>query len=279
MARINQGCSRMHVTINGHRVFSATGGQPFDAAKPVVVFLHGAGCDRTSWMQLGRWSAHHGWSVLAPDLPGHGRSGGAALTSIEAMVDWTEQLLAAVNVARAALVGHSMGGAIALEVAARLGPRITHLVLIGTAAAIPVGKPLLDAAHTDPARAYDLMTQWALAPASRMGRNPSPGLWLPGHVRSVFGANAAPVLATDLSACAAWTTGSTAAARVTAKAHVIAADLDIMTPAKRGQDLANAIPGAGFTLLRQSGHMIMSEAPDACLQALRTALGPLAAAA
>ncbi len=262
----------MELTVDGHRVFAATGGRPFDQTRPVIVFLHGAGCDRTGWMQLGRWAAHHGWSVLAPDLPGHGRSGGPALTTIAALSEWTEHLLAVVKVERAALVGHSMGGAIALETAARLGPRITHLLLIGTAAAIPVGKALLDAARIAPEQAYEMMTQWALAPASRNGSNPTPGLWMVGTVRSIFGGNASSVLATDLTACAEWQTGLAAAGRIACPAQVIAGELDIMTPSNRGQDLAKAIQGAGFTLLPATGHMIMSEAPAACLAAVRSAV-------
>jgi pimeloyl-ACP methyl ester carboxylesterase len=269
----------MQLTVDGHKIFAATGGRPFDATRPTVVFLHGAGCDHTGWMQLGRWAAHHGWSVLAPDLPGHGRSGGAALTTIAALSAWTQQLLVAANVERAALVGHSMGGAIALETAARSGPHITHLILIGTAAAIPVGKALLDAARTVPEQAYDMMTQWALAPASHTGCNPTPGLWMAGAVRGVFGASTPDVLATDLTACAEWQTGPAAAARIGCPTTVIAGELDIMTPAKRGHELAKAIPGAHFTLLPRSGHMIMSEAPDACLTAMQLALIPQVQAA
>jgi pimeloyl-ACP methyl ester carboxylesterase len=262
----------MTLIVDGKAVFAATGGRPFDAAKPVVIFLHGAGGDRTVWMSLARWAAYHGWSVLAPDLPGHGRSAGAALTSLAAMSAWVEALMGSAKIERCALAGHSMGGAIALETAARLGNRITHLVPIGTAATIAVGPALLDAAKAAPAKAYDMMTEWALAPASRMGRNPTPGLWMAGAVRRSFYVNADDVLHTDLAACAAWTTGPDAAKRVVSPTHVIAAERDIMTSPKKGRDLANLIPGATFTQLAGVGHMIMHEAPDAVLAELRVAL-------
>jgi pimeloyl-ACP methyl ester carboxylesterase len=264
----------MLLTVDGHQVFAATGGRIFDPALPTVVFLHGAGCDRTGWMQQARWFAHHGWSVLAPDLPGHGRSKGQALASIAAMVAWTRQLLDAADVSRAALVGHSMGGAIALEAAATLGDKITHLGLIGTAAAIPVGAALLTAARESPSDAYGMMTTWALSTAARNGRSAVPGTSLAGAVRSVFNSQTPKVLATDLAACAAWTTGPAAAANVRCPTIVIAGALDIMTSPKRGQDLAKAIAGASFTLLPTTGHMIMQEAPDACLAALRRGLSP-----
>ena len=64
----------MHLSVNGSETFVATGGREFDAAQPTVVLLHGAGFDHTAWALHSRWLAHHGHSVLAPDLPGHGRS-------------------------------------------------------------------------------------------------------------------------------------------------------------------------------------------------------------
>jgi pimeloyl-ACP methyl ester carboxylesterase len=79
--------------------------------------------DHTVWQLPARSFAWHGHSVLAPDLPGHGRSEGPALTSVAALAVWVAQLLDAAGVREAALVGHSMGGAIALEAAAALGAR------------------------------------------------------------------------------------------------------------------------------------------------------------
>jgi pimeloyl-ACP methyl ester carboxylesterase len=69
----------MELTVNRRKVFAATGGRPFDAALPTVIFLHGAGMDHTVWALQTRYFAHHGQGVLAVDLPGHGRSGGSAL--------------------------------------------------------------------------------------------------------------------------------------------------------------------------------------------------------
>jgi pimeloyl-ACP methyl ester carboxylesterase len=262
----------MQLTVDGKSVFATTGGKPFDPTKPVLICIHGAGGDRTGWMSLARYAAHHGWSVLAPDLPGHGRSAGPALTSIAAMSTWLEGMMVAARVETAALAGHSMGGAIAIETAARLGTRISHVLAIGTAAAIPVGAALLEAARSDPAKAYDMMTQWAHAPAARSTASPSPGLALTNITRAVFSSNPVDVLAVDLSACAAWTTGPDAAKRIPASTHVIAADLDVMTPTKRGRELAALIPGARYTSLPGVGHMIMQEAPHQLIAIAAAAL-------
>jgi hypothetical protein len=92
--------------VDGKRVFAATGGRERRPAEPDIVFLHGAGMDHSVWTLQTRWFAHHGRNALAIDLPGHGRSEGPALASIEAMADFLPRLLDAAGAAQAALVGH-----------------------------------------------------------------------------------------------------------------------------------------------------------------------------
>ena len=72
----------MNLVVQGREAYAYTGGKPFDPALPCVVFVHGAMGDHGKFTLLARWFAHHGWSVLAPDLPGHMRSAGPALTSV-----------------------------------------------------------------------------------------------------------------------------------------------------------------------------------------------------
>ena len=83
----------MQLVVNGAKTFAATGGRDFDPALPLVLFVHGAALDHTVWALLARWFAHRGFAVLAPDLPGHGRSGGEPLATIGAMADWTAALI------------------------------------------------------------------------------------------------------------------------------------------------------------------------------------------
>src|SRR3954470_618089 len=128
----------MQLTVNETDTFVATGGREFDALQPTVVLLHGAGFDHTTWALHSRWIAHHGYGVLAPDLPGHGRSSGAPLRTIAEMADWTVALLDAAGAAKAKLVGHSMGSLIALETGARHPKKASALGLLGTAAAMSV---------------------------------------------------------------------------------------------------------------------------------------------
>src|SRR5437764_5411004 len=120
----------MQLSVKGVDIFIATGGRPFDPSLPAVMMLHGAGFDHSTWALHSRWFAHHGYSVLAPDLPAHGRSSGAPLATIAAMAEWTAALLDAAGASQARLVGHSMGSLIALETAARHPARVSGLGLI-----------------------------------------------------------------------------------------------------------------------------------------------------
>src|SRR2546423_5466633 len=135
----------MQLSVNGIDTYVATGGREFDTSQPTIVLLHGAGFDHPTWALHSRWFAHHGYGVLAPDLPGHGRSSGAPLATIADMADWTAALLDAAGVAKARLVGHSMGSLISLETAARHPAQVSTLSLIRTAATLTVRPDLLKA--------------------------------------------------------------------------------------------------------------------------------------
>src|SRR2546430_12762122 len=108
----------MQINVNGARVYDYTGSRGFDPALPTIVFVHGAAYDHSVWALQSRYFAHHRHNVLAVDLPGHGRSGGDPLASVEAIAEWLSTLLDATHIEHAALVGHSLGALAVLETAA-----------------------------------------------------------------------------------------------------------------------------------------------------------------
>jgi pimeloyl-ACP methyl ester carboxylesterase len=253
----------------GTETFVATGGRPFDPALPTVVLLHGAGFDHTAWALQSRWFAHHGHGVLAPDLPGHGLSTGAPLPTIADMADWTAALLDAAGVAKARLVGHSMGSLIALETAARHPARVSALGLIGTAATMTVGPDLLKAAEANDHSAIDMVSIWGLGFQAELGGSLAPGLWMHTAAQRVLEQCRPGVLFNDLTACNAYQNALAAAAEVTVPTTVIIGERAMMTPAKAGKALAAALPNARIVVLRGAGHMMMAERPDELLAALR----------
>src|SRR5580698_7972364 len=259
----------MQLSVNGTDIFVASGGRTFDASQPAIVFLHGAGFDHTTWALHSRWFAHHGYGVLAPDLPGHGRTAGAPLTDIAGMADWTATLLDAAGVAKAQLVGHSMGSLIALETATRHPAKVSALHLIGTAATMTVGPDLLKAAETNDHSAVDMVSIWGLGASAELGGSLAPGLWMHSGAQRVLEQGRPGVLFNDLSACNSYQNALTAAAQVTVPTSFILGERDMMTPAKAGQALAAALPNSRTVVLRGAGHMMMAERPDELLAALQ----------
>jgi pimeloyl-ACP methyl ester carboxylesterase len=259
----------MLLSVNGTECFVATGGREFDSSLPTIVLLHGAGFDHTAWALHSRWFAHHGFGVLAPDLPGHGRSGGAPLADIAGMADWTAALLDAAGAAKARLVGHSMGSLIALETAARHPAKVSGLSLIGTAATMTVGPDLLKAAEANDHAAVDMVSIWGLGFQAELGGSLAPGLWMHSGAQRVLEQCRRGVLFNDLSACNAYQGALAAAAQIKIPATLILGERDMMTPAKAGKTLAAALPNSRTIVLAGAGHMMMAERPDELLAALQ----------
>jgi pimeloyl-ACP methyl ester carboxylesterase len=259
----------MQLSVNGSETFVATGGRQFDLSQPTIVLLHGAGFDHSTWALHSRWFAHHGYGVLAPDLPGHGRSVGAPIATISGMADWTAALLEAAGAEKARLVGHSMGSLIALETAARHPAKVASLGLIGTAATMSVGPDLLKAAEANDRSAIEMVSIWGLGFQAELGGSLAPGLWMHSGAQRVLEACRPGVLFNDLSACNSYQDALAAAAKVTVPTTIILGERDMMTPARAGKALAAALPGSRTVVLRGAGHMMMVEQPDQLLAALQ----------
>ena len=259
----------MRLVVDSVKAYAATGGRDHDRARPLVVFVHGAGLDHTVWALLARWFAHRGFAVLAPDLPGHGRSDGEPLASIGAMADWTAALIAAAGASEATVIGHSMGALVALETAARHSGKVTAIGLIGAAAAMPVSRDLLAAAEADDHAAIDMVRIWGHGFRAGIGGSLAPGMWMLGGAERLLGRARPGVLFKDLKACNDYRDGLSSAARVTAPATLVLGERDLMTPAKAGRELAAALRNPRVAVLTGAGHMLMSERPDEVLDAIR----------
>lgn len=258
----------MEIEVAGRRIFAATGGREFDPSLPAVAFVHGAGMNHSVWTLQTRWFAWHGHAVLAIDLPGHGRSEGPPLETVDEMADWLLALVAASGAGEAALVGHSMGALAALAAAGRDGAAVSALALAGVGARMPVHPKLLSAAAAGEPAAWDMIVAWGYGVPSRFGAGRMPGLWLQGSGRSLLAGEAANVLATDLAACDAYGSAVEAAARVSCPTLFVVGGKDRMTPPSAAAELAAAIPGSRTERIADAGHMMMAERPDETLDAL-----------
>ena len=266
----------MQLTVEGVPAYCYTGNKPFDRALPFAVFIHGAQNDHSVWALQSRYFAHHGFNVLALDLPGHGRSKGAALTSIEALSQWLLALLDAAGASRAILIGHSMGALIALQTAHSAPHRVSHLALLGATYPMKVSDALLQAAVTDEAGAFDMVNLWSHLPpsqraAKKQGFSGLHGIGAALRLKQrIAQINPEQVLYRDLFACNAYQGGAQAAASIACPTLFICGARDMMTPARSAKALIAAIAANADTRVVQveSGHEMMAEQPDAVLDAL-----------
>lgn len=264
--------------VNGHDAYAYNGGKAFDAALPTIVFIHGAQNDHSVWGLQSRWFAHHGYGVLAVDLPGHGRSGGPALASVEAMADWLLALLDAAGVRQALLAGHSMGSLVALEASLRAPGRVRGLAMLGTTYPMKVSDQLLATSRDDEGAAIDMVNIWSHSSIAHKPSSPGPGFSVLGGSRRLMqrmsAINPDALFHTDFAACNAYANGEAAARAVACPAVFIFGAKDMMTPPRSTKTLTGAI-AHGKIVTVDAGHALMAEQPDAVLDALIAFAGTL----
>ena len=258
----------MQLNVNGKQAYAYTGGKTFDASLPTVVFVHGAQHDHSVWILQSRYLAHHGYGVLALDLPGHGRSAGPALARIEDLADWVAAALEAAGAQQGAIVGHSMGSLIALECAARHPARAAKIALLASAYPMKVSADLLEATKNDEPLAQDMVNIWSHLAYAQYPNNPGPGFWVVGENLRLMQRQKAGVMHVDFSACNAYAGGADAAAKVACPALFVIARRDAMTPARSAQAFAQSVKGSRSVMIEGSGHNMMGEKPDEVLDAL-----------
>ena len=289
----------MIVELDGVPVFVGNGSGRWDGDRPVLLLVHGAGMDRTVWVLIARWFARHGFDVVAPDLPGHGRSGGAPPGSVTEQADWLWRLIerlrdpeaatgpageaeeasgrAALSAAPIFCAGHSMGALACVAMAGARPDAVARLLLLGAGYPMTVGPALLDAAAANARAAIDMITVFGHAHASRLGRNTVAGISVVNSAAALLANAAAGVLHADLAACHAYDGAEAAAERFgPGRTDIIAGGEDRMTPRRGSRRLAELFAG-GIDTLDDCGHMMMAEQPQATLEAMRAAIARRAA--
>ncbi|MDD2918281.1 alpha/beta hydrolase [Rhodoferax sp.] len=262
----------MIFTVNGAPAYCYTGGKAFDAAKPTAIFIHGVLNDHSVWILQTRYLAHHGWNVLAVDLPGHCRSGGEPPASVEEAADFVLALMDSAGLDKSALVGHSFGSLIALETASKAPSRVSQLVLVGIAFPMRVSPALLEASISAQMKALEMVNVFSRStlapPPSALG----PGTWVYGASmalgRRVIASNSKTnVFYTGFKACDSYQNGLQAMARVTCPVLFVLGKMDQMTPPKTAQELIKLASNSKVVYL-PGGHQQMNETPEEMLSAL-----------
>jgi pimeloyl-ACP methyl ester carboxylesterase len=260
----------MYANVNGKQAFFATGSGSIEPDQPTVVFVHGAGMDHTVWVLPARHFARHKYNVIAVDLPGHGKSEGDPLPSIEASADWISALLGELNFQQASIVGHSMGSLVALAMAANHPQQARSLTLLGTSLPMQVTDQLLSAAKDNSHDAIDMANTWSHSRFGQMGGNDNPGMWMTGGGQRLLERAGRDVFFTDLNCCNEFTHGLGLAEKVSCPTLVIIGSDDAMTAPVNARKVAAAISESRTVILDKCGHAMLSEQPDAVLDALIT---------
>ncbi len=224
---------------------------------PSLILVHGAGGTHQHWLHQVRDLSSA--SVYALDLPGHGRSAGAGRDSIGAYADWCVAWLDELGLERAVWVGHSMGGAIALDLALRWPDRVAGLGLVATGARLRVAPAILAGIGQDFPATVELICRFAFGPHT------DPDLVELGQRQ--MGQTPADVLHGDFSACDRFDVCDHLA-EIQAPAVVLCGTEDRLTPPKYAAYLRDHLPNAELTLEDGAGHMLMLERPQAVSEGL-----------
>lgn len=231
---------------------------------PSAIFLHGIGGDGTSWLPELEALAGH-WRAVAWDMPGYGGSPTLPEMNFPALAGALKDLLGRLGIERAHLVGHSIGGMVALEFAVRFPESVESLVLYATSPAF--GKADGDwqrdflKARLGPLDAGKRMAE--LAPSiveSLVGDNPDK--------RGIARATAAMARVPEDAYRAAMQCLVTfdrrdALAGIAVPVLVLAGEKDDNAPAAMMERMAEKIPGARFRVIPGAGHLAHFEKPEA----------------
>jgi len=238
--------------------------RPVPEDRPPVVFVHGAGGTHQHWLYQVRDLLNS--QTYALDLPGHGGSEGMGKDSIAAYGDWLVAFLDAIGEEQAILVGHSMGGAIALDLALRHASRVAGLGLVATGARLRVASAIIEGIRRDPKAAVRLICDFAFGPEApqemvRLGRRQMEAI-LPD------------VFHGDFLACNAFDVMDQLG-EIAAPSFVVCGTQDRLTPSKYSIYLRDHIVHAVLHLVEGAGHMVMVERPEAVVDALSSFVADL----
>jgi pimeloyl-ACP methyl ester carboxylesterase len=224
-----------------------------------ILLLHGAG--GSSWHWAGTIACLGGRRrCVAPDLPGHGRSPAfdpapSASELCERYRDLVAELAERLGLGRFILCGHSLGGAVALQLALAFPDRLERLVLVATAARLPVAAELHAAIRRDRGEELrELLAATGYSPSSPRARRER---WAREQIQAPREA-----LLADFRACDTLDLRDRLEA-VAVPTTVISAADDRITPPSEQERLAVEIRGARLERIGRAGHFVLLERPDA----------------
>jgi pimeloyl-ACP methyl ester carboxylesterase len=225
-----------------------------------LVLIHGAGGDHRLWGDVQSRLEAAGVPAVALDLAGHGRSGEPARDTVAASADDVEETVATWRVGEWAVAGHSLGGAVALTLAARHAPGLRGAAVVSSGARLPVDPMILRGTIEAFSCTVENLARFCFARGT------------PENLRrdaARLMAEAGPrTLHADFTACAGYAVPPALLASVRIPVEVVCGEADVLTPVALSEEVAGAVPGARLSRLAGCGHMPPVEAPGELCEAL-----------
>jgi pimeloyl-ACP methyl ester carboxylesterase len=249
---------------------------------PTIVLIHGAGGCARDWPVEWRYAMNAGQTlgvralpptarlvghrVIAIDLPGHGASGGPPCETVDGYADAVAAHLRAQGIGDAVLVGHSMGGAIALTMALRSPDLLSGIAVLGSAARLGVTPQILDGLASDFAATVDMIVKFSWARSA-------PAVYRETGRRHMRGAGQRTVLA-DFTACAGYDVREKLV-DIAVPVLVVAGGADKMVPGKASRALAESVQDGRFVEIPDAGHFLHFEDTRGTTAAITSFLGTI----
>jgi pimeloyl-ACP methyl ester carboxylesterase len=216
-----------------------------------IVLIHGAGGNHLFWppalRRLSPWAA-----TYLPDLPGHGRSAGPGFNSVEAFADVVQQMCHLLYLTNVVVIGHSMGGAVALAIALRWPDLCHSLVLLNSAAKFDVPRAILHALAEERERAIELIIEHAFSPEFSDDSMSAPGPVVEAARRMMLELPLT-TLRDDYLACHEFDV-TDQLDHIEVPTLIVCATGDALTPLRDQYALAEQIPGSRLALIANAGH-------------------------
>ncbi|MEM7009817.1 MAG: alpha/beta hydrolase [Thermodesulfobacteriota bacterium] len=240
--------------------------QNFDKARPALLFIHGAGQSSSTWrfqeVEFGPSKSN----FIAIDLPGHGKSEGDGFSTVSGYKSFLLEFIETLNLKRPILIGHSMGGGIAMQIAIQNPEIVCAIVLVATGAKLSVAQQTLIAAKDNYKEFCELASQRMFAEDSseQLKHEFRDGLL---NIRP-------EVSYGDLIACNEFNILNKLD-KINVPSLIVSSDKDILTPTKYGEYLHQNIYGSEFHQIKGSGHFILQEKPIEFNQILQNFLSDI----
>ncbi|UCD84704.1 MAG: alpha/beta hydrolase [Deltaproteobacteria bacterium] len=240
------------VKISGNSIYYCSNQRKIKPDKEALLFVHGAGGSSFVWRAQFDFFQRDYQTILI-NLPGHGDSGGEGKSSIDGYRDFVRGFLDALGLKSVWIIGHSMGGAIAISLAFNAHERLNGLVLVGTGAKLKVAPMIFQALEGDFETAIRQSAQLSFAKDTAQDI-------IDAHIKEMLKGKPG-VMINDFRACDKFDVREQLP-DIDLPTLIICGDEDQLTPTRYSEYLRERIKDSQLNIINGAGHMVAVEKPE-----------------